>query len=926
MKQFTLFLAVIAYLLSYSPLSADESDADKLSLLLGASNAGTEFLMTFHPCWEDPGPNNGIRIYVSSLYKTKVTLNIPGLGINMVKETVPNDVIEFTLKPTEAQMYSKGSGALPNPPEPSQVWKERAIIITADDPIICYGVTRFQYTSDGYMALPKNVLGTDYQVASYADPTNNTAQFLPSYTSIVGAYDNTRVTFKLGGKVDGMIINDNGDTLKVGQSISKYIQKGDVWLIAGVGGFNDLTGSNINADKPVAVISGNYCAYIPTHMAACDYIIEQELPIYNWGKNYLIAPIFARKNFPVVKIFAAEANTKVNVDGELLATIQTPGGIEGVGFIESRAGFTATPRPVRISSDKPINVVLYNPGQQDDGVENDPFQMQILPIEQFQTDIVFNTPGIKGGYGFKDNFLNVVFLGNADGTIPDDIMFTDVIDGKLNWVPLKSLSPGAHIIYGEEKDGRSYYFKTVKLNYDGVFRMKADEPFAVYAYGYDTYDSYGFPASGRLIDVSSNDTVAPEIVYEMDANGNISGVVRDLIQTPGKVIKDGDIIQSAEKPAGLSAVQLVNALSNNYTMENPDFIPGIDNETNFQLKVIDKYKSAKAVLAVTDRRGNNNVVEFDYKAKLIPGFLADETYFGILKSGKEAVLEFSLTNNDEEITEPILSIVLEFDDPQFEIINNITPNTAFKPGDIHKFSVRFKARDMYDGDINEIENQFVNRIGMEITEGEIEYFNYIFADVKNPRISVSSVDFATQMIGETINDEFVTISNTEEVALLISGFEVSGSSEFVFDLPDASEEAPVLVEPNSQLQIKTKFIPSETGEYEATLKVLSDAYVEEATNVATISGKIIPTSVIDDKLFGGSFAVNYDGGAFSFRAEHDAVLSGLKVFDLSGRTIFSTNVSNSINQYNALVPGLTNGVYLLHLNINGVWMSKKVTI
>lgn len=924
MKHFLLLVAAIAYMLPLSSLRAEESEIENLSLLLGASNAGTEFLMTFHPCWEDPGPNNSIRIYVASLYKTKVTLSIPGLAINIVKETIPNDVIEFILKPTEAQPYSKGNGGLPIPPQPSQVWDKRAIIITAEDPIICYGMTRYKYTSDGYMALPINVLGTDYQVASYADPTNNTAQFLPSYTSIVGAYDNTTVNFKLGGKENMFIIKENGDTLKAGKSTTKTINKGDVWLIAGVGPFNDLTGSNVNADKPVAVISGNFCAYIPTHIAACDYIIEQELPIYNWGKNYLVSPISARKNHSIVKIFAAEPMTQFLIDGVPAGTIQTAGGLIDRGYIETRTGFDATPKPVRVSSDKAINVVQYNPGQQDDNVNSDPFQMQIMPVEQFQTDIIFNTPGIKGGFGFNDNYINIVYMAKADGTIPDDLMFAEVINSDFNWIPIKNISssPGTPF-YGDEKDGRQYYSKTLKLNNDGVYRMKADEPFAVYAYGYDSFDSYGFPASGRLLDMSSDDSLAPEVTYEMDEKGNITGTVRDVAQPTAKIGKDSDEVQESNA-VGLSAVRLINALSDNYKLEHTPFIPGIDNETSFQLNVVNKYKSAKAVLAVSDRRGNDKIVEFSIVANPIPSFVSTNNDFGSMKSGKYAELEFGLINNENINSMSLKSIILEKYDPQFEIINNIEPKTIFKSGEEHKFSVRFNSRNMNEDDINNIEGTFINKIGIELTNGEKHYFENITAKVANARLMVAGIDFKTQMAGEPGKNGFVSITNPGLADLLITAFEVSGNSEFTFDLPTVSDEEPLLVASGREYNIITSFTPTEPGEFAATLKVISDGYI--LNDEAQITGVAIPSSVIDDKLFGGTFAVNYDGSAMTFRAEIDATITGMKLFDLNGRTLFNSELTNNVNSYSASLPGLTSGIYMLHLKINGIWMSKKISI
>lgn len=72
----------------------------------------------------------------------------------------------------------------------------------------------------------------------------------------------------------------------------------------------------------------------------------------------------------------------------------------GTGYIETRAGNAPQPKPVVISCDKPINVVLYNPGSTDDVVSTDPFQMQVLPVELYSNNVIFNTPGVYGSLGF----------------------------------------------------------------------------------------------------------------------------------------------------------------------------------------------------------------------------------------------------------------------------------------------------------------------------------------------------------------------------------------------------------------------------------------------------------------------------------------------------------------------------------------------
>ena len=69
--------------LAFNVVKADDLEGklkEQLPALLGTNNAGTTFYMTFHPCWEETGPNNAIRIYVSAAVGTAVTLVIDGIG------------------------------------------------------------------------------------------------------------------------------------------------------------------------------------------------------------------------------------------------------------------------------------------------------------------------------------------------------------------------------------------------------------------------------------------------------------------------------------------------------------------------------------------------------------------------------------------------------------------------------------------------------------------------------------------------------------------------------------------------------------------------------------------------------------------------------------------------------------------------------
>jgi len=183
---------------------------EQLPKLLGATNQGTEFVIAFHPAWEEGGNNNAIRIYISSAVETDVRLTIPYFSDQPHKlaTTKPNDIIEIKLLPNEAQPYTRGGGGAVSTLKHTQVWPGRGIIIEGDAPLIVYGVTRYAYTSDGFLAIPTHALDKKYIVSSYRETADFTSQSLTPYVSIVGIYDKTNVTFSFGGNNDSRIIND----------------------------------------------------------------------------------------------------------------------------------------------------------------------------------------------------------------------------------------------------------------------------------------------------------------------------------------------------------------------------------------------------------------------------------------------------------------------------------------------------------------------------------------------------------------------------------------------------------------------------------------------------------------------------------------------------------------------------------------------
>ncbi|GIV54726.1 MAG: hypothetical protein KatS3mg039_1244 [Candidatus Kapaibacterium sp.] len=167
---FAFLCAVIAPAWSGSGTESREEIRSKLLPLLQRDGgaAGTEFYFSFPPCYEVPGAGNSLVLYIAAATRTRVLIEVEGRGFQTVRYTLPNDVIEVIIAPGLGQAYSKGPM---DPPPIDQVWPGAGMHVKSSAPIVVYGVTRFQYTSDSFLAYPVHTLGKQYIISSMADMT-----------------------------------------------------------------------------------------------------------------------------------------------------------------------------------------------------------------------------------------------------------------------------------------------------------------------------------------------------------------------------------------------------------------------------------------------------------------------------------------------------------------------------------------------------------------------------------------------------------------------------------------------------------------------------------------------------------------------------------------------------------------------------------
>ncbi len=254
---------------------------DKFNQLSSAqqltNSIGTEFYVTFHPGWEAQ-TNNEYVIVVTSEKNNLVSVEHLGKNYFESKEIKAYKSIEFIIPSNIVQNYQKADTSAPYP---DAIYRSFALYIKAVEPVSVYCMSKFAKISDGYLALPVSSLSNKYVVTSTKDISNNNSQWLPGYTSIIAPFDKTDVTFSLAG-------NDSSQTaggIRFGISKTVTLNKGDIWLIASKGQDEDLSGSLIESNLPVAVISGNYCtSFEDSDADGCSYTVEMEIPDMLWEK------------------------------------------------------------------------------------------------------------------------------------------------------------------------------------------------------------------------------------------------------------------------------------------------------------------------------------------------------------------------------------------------------------------------------------------------------------------------------------------------------------------------------------------------------------------------------------------------------------------------------------------------------------------
>jgi hypothetical protein len=406
---------------------------------IAQSSLGTDFWVCFPSNYYGDGSR---KLYITSSYNAVVNVTIVNPAFASVVN-IPAGTLATVTVPLSVDITTNG------------VTENKGIHITSDNPVTVYGMSEQFATSDAYLALPVDALGTVYYVMSYD------FNVMPSEMTIVATEDNTSVT---------ITPTQSGGGFTAGVPGNIVLNQGQTFQLMG----GDYTGSLVVADKHVSVFGSVQCVNIPTGVYACDFITEQLTPTSSWGQSFVTVPLAARSAGDIFRILASENSTNVSINGALVTTLNA-----GAFYETTLASGTYN----RITSDNPILVGQFSKGSSADGVAADPFFVLVPPDEQFLNNYVISA----GTANVTNNFLNITSPnGNTGNVLVDGV---PVPGGSWNPIP-----------------GTLFSGATVSIT-SGIHTITSTFPIGLLVYGYGYYDSYGYLGGQAFAAVATIETL-----------------------------------------------------------------------------------------------------------------------------------------------------------------------------------------------------------------------------------------------------------------------------------------------------------------------------------------------------------------------------------------------------------------------------------
>jgi hypothetical protein len=678
------------------------------------------------------GANGKVDIlYVSSVKPTTVVVGI--LGLYERFPINPGQVLQFRI-PLGWEMNSSG------------IVENKGVRVWSDDADLTVYLMNFNpYTSEGLMIMPTTAWGTKYVVAAYAGLFEDNFDY-PSEYSVVADQNGTVVANVCPTDIRA----NHAPTTVLHPALTPFtesLSRGECVQYETIEAQNcdnyDMTGTILNSNNPIGVEGASMCPNIPCDYPYCDFVCEQSQPIRCWSNAYMTVPYAQRHS--------NNGDTFLAIPSYSGQTIYTDDATTGVNHVFctglpkfSPYWFDAVTYPTKFHSDSAFELLQYeNSSTWADGSTGDGAMTTVPGVQEYTSQIVFQTPVVAGlPYTFT-NFVNIIL---PAGVAPHTTLTINGRPTTINSVPgggkvtfadknwegyvISGLEPGMHFISCDTSNGT---------------RPKI----GAYVYGYGSYDSYSWAAQEGVSTIMSSDSIAPTVQFSQ------SCYCGDVV-----------VVDSNGPGSGLNAV-IIDSSSNFTFTPDPNYLAGAAiTRTFYDICVIDSSQSAFLQVSAYDMAGNHTTITSSYTPDILK-LSTPLLDFGV-DTSSTPLLDSITIHNPGSATFKFSSLKIGGSSGAFKLESNQAD--SLRAGDSVK---------VYVGYIPHGKQTVLDTL---IVEGTcLKDIVVLFANSKGvPQFTVSNDHFGCDTLGDTLSNLNVALTNPSPISLTVDSVWVGDTAHFHF--------------------------------------------------------------------------------------------------------------------------------------------------
>ncbi|XP_063168371.1 IgGFc-binding protein-like [Candoia aspera] len=322
----------------------------------------------------------------------------------------------------------------------------KTVLIEADKDISVFSYNHIHQTGGGTIIYPVHQLGQLYYVVT---PTEDEKYKLKEF-AVIAHEDLTTVTIHLKGPVTFKSkVYPAGTIFRTDLKALETIQLQST---------QDLSGTKIESNKPVAVLSGHISA---KKFAGNDHVVEQLLPVQSWGTTFIVPALPFQTKHDIAYVVSAE-NTLLKYRSNSKDESRTL--VAGEVFRHE----VQSSEPLVISANAGIQVHLFFTGAKRGSYYYDSFLMNIPAITCY-----CNSYHI---YGISKFTNHAIIMAKSS----ESFRITNV-ERAISWTPI----PDTEYSWAEQD---------VKIADHALLLEHKNTPFGLFIFGGGDYLGYGTAA------------------------------------------------------------------------------------------------------------------------------------------------------------------------------------------------------------------------------------------------------------------------------------------------------------------------------------------------------------------------------------------------------------------------------------------------